>query len=106
MSVLSRPRWNQRNIHRLEFEARLVHVGRERGFGCLQPVLVIALGEIGLVMRAPRFIAHARTLRNYSRQLQHVVKLAREHDGRIGPLRPVAQVDVLEALGSSAKAMA
>ena len=48
-------------------------------------------------MRAPRFIAHARTLRNYSRQLQHVVKLAGEHDGRVGPLRPVAQVHMLKA---------
>ena len=49
-------------------------------------------------MRSARFVAHARTLRDHARQLQHVVKLPGKDYGRVRPLRAVAQVDVLEAV--------
>src|SRR5437667_8911356 len=65
-SILSRPRWYQAHIHRLKLELRLIRVGSEICFRCFQPVLVIALGEVGFVMCAARFVPHARALGNHS----------------------------------------
>ena len=79
-SVLPRPRRDQAYIHRFEVEFRLVGIGSEIGFRGFQPVFVVALGKIGLVVCATRFVTHAGALRNDSRQLQHVIKLACEYE--------------------------
>src|ERR1700733_7528073 len=65
--VLSRSRRNQRRIHRLELELRLISIWREIGLRRLQEILVVAVGEVRLVMRATRFIAQARALGNHAR---------------------------------------
>src|SRR5687767_3106021 len=96
--ITARAWWNQRNIYRFKLKLGLVGIRREGGLGGLQPVLVVALGEVGLVMRAARFVAHGRALGDHASQLQHVVELARENDGRVGPLGAVTQVDIAEAL--------
>src|SRR5712692_10145465 len=96
--VPSLPRRNQRYVYRLELKLRLVRIRREACFGRLQPVLVIALRELGLKVGAAGLVAHGRALRNYARQLQHVVQVARKNNRGIGPLRTVAEVDVLETL--------
>ena len=49
-------------------------------------------------MRAAGLIAHLRTLRDHPGQLQHVVKLAREDNRRVGPLRPITEIDLAIAL--------
>src|SRR6266536_5178722 len=95
--ILPRPRRNQRNIYWLELEPRLVRVGSEIGLGCLQEVLVVALGEVGLIVRAAGLVAQLRTLGDDPRQLQHVIKLAREDERRVRPHGAVAQVHVAEA---------
>src|SRR5450631_122197 len=97
-SVLPRPRRNQPRIHGLELELRLIQIGCEDRFCGFHPILVVALREIGFVVRTAGLVAHGRSLRDYPRQLQHVVQLARESDGRIGPLRAIAEVDLLEAI--------
>src|SRR5215470_15194174 len=43
-------------------------------------------------MRASRFISHAGSLRDYARQLEHVIELSGEDYCRVGPLGPVAEV--------------
>src|SRR5437762_10502181 len=50
-SVLARTRRNQTDVHRLELEFGFV-VRSKVGFRCFEPVLVVALGEVGFVMRA------------------------------------------------------
>src|SRR2546427_3532870 len=93
-SILPRPWRNQRSVHRLELEARLIDIGSEGRFGRLQPVLVIAFWEVWLVVRSARFVPQARALRDHPGQLQHVVKLTRKCNGGIRPLRAVAEIDV------------
>src|SRR6476646_2009589 len=72
--VSSRPRRDQRNIYWLEFKLGFVGIRSERRLGRLQPVLVVALGKIRFVVRAPRFVAHGRSLGNHAGKLQHVVE--------------------------------
>src|SRR5215475_3183741 len=72
-SVLPSPRRNQRHIHRLEFKLWLIRIRCEICLRGLQPILIVAVGEIWLVMGTARLVAHARALRDHSRQLQHVV---------------------------------
>src|SRR5580704_380577 len=76
--ILPRPGRNQRRIHGLELKLRLVRIGRKIGFRRLQKVLVVAVREVGFVVCAPRLVAQAGALRHNSRQLQHVIKLARK----------------------------
>src|SRR5579871_1615808 len=97
-SILPRTWRNQRYIHRLELELRFVRVRSEICFCSLQPVLVVAVGEVGFVMGAAGLVAHTRTLRDHAGQLQHVVKLPRENYCRVRPLRAIAQVDLAIAL--------
>src|SRR2546428_3384627 len=95
-SILPRPWRNQRSVHRLELEARLIDIGGEGRFGGLQPILVITLGEVGLIMRAARLVPQPRALRDHPAELQHVVKLACKRHGGICPLRTVAEINVPE----------
>src|ERR1700722_3556490 len=73
-SILPRPWWNQRRIHRFKLKLRLIRIGRENRFRRLQEILVIALGEIWFVVRPARVVAQPRSLGNHAQQLQHVVK--------------------------------
>ena len=95
--ILPRPWRNQRHIHRLELKLRLIRIRREICLRRLQEILVVAVGEVRLVVRAARFVSHARALRDHARQLQHVVKLAGEDHAGVRPLRAVAQVHLAEA---------
>src|SRR5512146_425099 len=88
--VPTRTRLDQRDIHGFKLEARLVGVGGEVCFRRLQELFIVALWEIWLVVRPARLVAHGRTLGNDARQLQHVVKLARERERRVRPCRAIA----------------
>src|SRR2546422_2933293 len=98
ISIPPRSRSNQRHIHWLELKPWLVGIGSKCRFRRLQPVPVVALGKIWFVMGTARFVTHGGTLRDYPRQLQHVIELAREDDRGIGPVRAIAQIDLPEAL--------
>lgn len=65
LSILPRPRCYQRRIHRFELEFRFIRVGREIRLRGLQEILVIALGEVGLIVGTARFIPQARSLGDY-----------------------------------------
>src|SRR6266481_5990182 len=73
--IPSRARGQQRDVHRLEFKSRLISVRGEVSFGCLEPILVVAVGEVRFVMRAARLVAHGRALGDHARELKHVVQL-------------------------------
>ena len=70
----------------------------EAGLGGLQELLVVAIGEVRLVVRAARLVAQHRALRNGARKLQHVLQLARKGKAGVGPLALVAQVHILVAV--------
>src|SRR6266536_6487368 len=57
-SVLPRPWRNQPRVNRLKLKLRLIRIGRERCLRRFHPVLVVALGEVRLVVRAARLVAH------------------------------------------------
>src|SRR5882762_3419638 len=85
--ILPRPRRNQRRIYWLKLKLRLVRIRSEARFSGLHPVLVVALWEVGFVMRAARFVPQARALGDHTRKLQHVVELTDKRHSRIRPLR-------------------
>src|SRR5262249_30762123 len=97
-SVLPFSQRDQRRIYRLVDEARLISVRGEEGFRSLQPVLVVALGGVGLVVRAAALVARERSLSDDARQLEHVMELPREGERLVGPARAIAQVDAARAL--------
>src|SRR5579862_6115137 len=96
--VAPRPRLDVLCVHFFKFEFRTVALAGKGGFGGLQKFLVVAFGEIRLVVRAPGFIAQNRALRHHPRQLQHVIELAGEGKAGVGPLAFVAEVDLVVAL--------
>jgi hypothetical protein len=70
----------------------------EGGFGGLEELFVVAVGEVGFVVGAAGFVAEARALDDDAAELQHVVELAGEGEAGVGPLALVAQVDVAVAV--------
>src|ERR1043165_6147113 len=67
ISIFSRAWRNQRHIHRLKLKFWLVGIGRKVRLRRFEPVLIIAFGDVRLVMRPARFVSHARPLRNHPR---------------------------------------
>ena len=62
----------------------------EAGLGGLQEFLVVALREVGLVVRAARFVAEECALDDDARELEHVVELTGEGEAGVGPLALVS----------------
>src|ERR1700722_17950292 len=85
-----RTRLDPRDVHL--FEAYLRSSVDECRFGRLEKLLVVAVGEVRLVVSAARFVAQPRALNNYPRQLQHVVKLTRKREAGIRPLRLIREI--------------
>src|SRR5258708_18759130 len=94
--IPTRPRRQQRDVHWLELKSGLVGVCGEVGFGCLQPILVVAVREIRFVVCAARLVAHGGALCDYARELKHVVELPREGERGVGPHALIAPIDVAE----------
>src|SRR5678816_4626370 len=69
-------RADQRRVHRFVGDGGPVLA--PRGPGGPQALLVVPIGELGLVVRAPALVAHQRSQRDDSRQLEHVPELTRE----------------------------
>ena len=67
-------------------------VAGKAGLGGLQKLFVVALREVGLVVRAARLIAQDRSLHNHPRKLQHVLQLPRKGKAGVGPLAAIAEV--------------
>jgi len=68
----------------------------EAGLGGLQESFVVALGEVGLVVGAARFIAQNRALDDDAGELEHVVKLTRK-----GWTETIDKMKALGAQGTS-----
>src|SRR5215469_945764 len=96
--VAARPGLDELHIHVFEFETRAFNCSGEAGLRGLQKLFVVAIGKIGLVVRAARFIALNCAEGNATRELKHVVELAGEGEAGIGPLALVAEVHVVEAI--------
>src|SRR4029077_7085797 len=90
--VATRARRNLRNIDGLGRELDVViHPFCPGG---LQPVGVVAIRKIGLVVRAPGFVAVERTDGDDAGQDQHILELAREVQRLIRPPRAIAEIDL------------
>src|SRR5437764_10103378 len=85
VSVFARTRFDQRRVHRFKFESWFIGVGSEVGFGRFKKVQIVTFGELRFVVRASGLVAQCSTLSNHARELQHVVKLAREDKRCIRP---------------------
>src|SRR4051794_26945231 len=94
--VTARPWFDELRVYIFEFEARPLGCAGEAGLGCLQELLVIAIREVRLVVRAARFVTQKGTLNDDAREFEHVVELARERKTCIGPLRAIGEAHVLE----------
>src|ERR1035438_7156756 len=94
--VAARPRWNEADVDLfiLEF-GRVVY---KACLGGLQELLVVAFGEVRLIVGSARLIAQPRALHNNAPELQHVVEMAGKGKAGVRPLGLVRQDDVLEAL--------
>src|SRR6185295_2839097 len=94
--VLPRTRRDERDVDRIVAELRTV--GRPAGLGGLEPVLVVALGELGFVVRAAAFVAAERAERDDARQLEHVPQLLHEGDLVVRPAPAVGEADSSPAI--------
>ena len=66
----------------------------EGGLGCFEELVVVAVGEVGLVVGASAFVAEGGPLDDHAAEVEHVLELAGEGEAGVGPLALVAQVDV------------
>src|SRR5438270_6569540 len=96
--VTSRPRLDQRGVYGFPLESGFIRIWGKISFSRFQEIGVITFREIRLIVRAARFIATQSALCHHPRQLQHVVKLAGEHERRIRPMAAIAKIDALVAL--------
>ena len=70
----------------------------EGGFGGLQELFVVAVGEVGFVVGSAGLVAEACALDDDAAELEHVVELAGEGEAGVGPLALVGEVDVAVAV--------
>src|SRR6266851_1743991 len=93
--ITARPRFDVADVH--FFELELWCVVDEAGFGGLEELLVVALGEVGLVVGSAGLVAEACALDDDATELKHIVELAGEGEAGVGPLALVGEIDVAVA---------
>src|SRR6266851_7846676 len=93
--VTARMRFDVADVY--VFELELWCVVDEGGFGGLEELLVVALGEVGLVVGSAGLVAEACALDDDATELKHIVELAGKGEAGVGPLALVREVDVAVA---------
>src|SRR6266581_7046539 len=76
--VAAWPRLDELNVDVFEFKTWTLCRTGEAGFCRLQEFLIVAVGEVGLVMRSTRLVTKQSALRHDTRKLKHVLQLASE----------------------------
>src|SRR5580658_2887255 len=75
--IPARARLDELGVYFFVFEARTFRCAGECGLGGLEELLVVAVGEVRLVMSASGFVSQKGAKCHSAREFQHVLQLAR-----------------------------
>src|SRR6188768_203464 len=85
LSIDPGPRLDEPRVDRLVRQTRSARLLVVRGDRRLEPVLVVAFLELGLVVRAAALVARERSRRDDLRERDHVPELVHEPDRLVRP---------------------